>query len=786
MNYPGNQAISPEVQQRIRSTFEQTLGLAEKGSRQEAILGCDFILQLDPQFLPAQTLQHRLEGSAEGGVEVDDLRAQMEGRQSAEDREAEAAALFEETRPGLVAGPAAGSAEGEAPAAGNETILADSLPDLGPPAGEGGGGGEPDDGGDPFDLDDLPELPAPGADEGGVGGGGGGGVGGADEGDELPLPDLSTPDLDLPDEGAAGAPGAGAEDDLRSQLEAKLEARQFEDALALAQANRDRVAGDPELARLATLAGERNEAAPYVERFLSAAAKARQAGDADEAATLTEKARSLDPSHPALAEAGPAGAPAPGAAPDATAGDGDAGGDDLGVGDAGGGDDAGDLDLDDFDFGSGDEEGDRRIAELLADGQGAFEREDYQGAIDAWSRIFLIDIDHEEASRRIEEARRLKNEEERRVEEIFHQAVEAAEEGREEEAREGFQRVLSLSPGYAAAVEQLDRLDSGQGPAPAAPQEKAPPAPPDGEKAEDDEILREQIMIPPEPGQEGEAAVEGGVEGPKGRTMVAGSGPSRAFMLVAGLVLVVVLVGGYFVYQQRDSLFPNAAETPAEAPADVDPVERATRLHEGGKTAMAVNMLRRLPPSAPQYEEAQALISQWEAESQPEEVAPEPAEEVEEEAVSQGDLLAAASAAADAGEYLRARDLLTEAEALAGLPPDGIILEERVETALEPVASAITLMEQGEYTRALPGLWRQHEANPENMDVRLLITDSYYNLAIRALQQGDARTAAEHLEEAVEMSPEPGLERHLRFARTYAERDKDLLYRIYVKYLPAR
>ena len=110
MNYPGNQAISPEVQQRIRSTFEQTLGLAEKGSRQEAILGCDFILQLDPQFLPAQTLQHRLEGSAEGGVEVDDLRAQMEGRQSAEDREAEAAALFEETRPGLVAGPAAGSA----------------------------------------------------------------------------------------------------------------------------------------------------------------------------------------------------------------------------------------------------------------------------------------------------------------------------------------------------------------------------------------------------------------------------------------------------------------------------------------------------------------------------------------------------------------------------------------------------------------------------------------------------------------------------------------------------
>ncbi len=767
MNYPGNQAISPEVQQRIRSTFEQTLGLAEKGSRQEATLGCDFILQLDPQFLPAQALQRRLEGTAEGGVEVDDLRAQMEGRQSAEDREAEAAALFEETRPGLTAGPAAGTPGSEAPAAGNETVLADSLPDLGP-----------DDGEDPFDLTDLPDLPEPGAVETGAESGAGGA-------EDLPLPDLVSPELDSPelDTPELPAPGdpaakaaettAGTGDDLRSQLEAKLEARRFEDALALAQANRDRITGDLELARLATLAGERNEAAPYVERFVTAAAKAREAGNQDEAAALMEKARSLDPSHPALAGSGPGATPA--AATDGPPG---SGGDDT--------DD--DLDLADFDFGSGDEEGDQRIAELLADGQAAFEREDYQGAIDAWSRIFLIDIDHEEASRRIEEARRLKNEEERRVEEIYHRAVEAAEEGREEEAREGFQRVLSMSPGYAAAVEQLDRLDSGQGPAPRPEGEREAPAAPKPEAAEagDDEILREQIMIPPEPGEEGEAAVEGGVEGPKGRTMVAGRGPSRAFLLVAGLVLVVVLVGGYFLYQERDSLFPNAAEAPVGVPAEVDPVERATRLHAGGKTAMAINLLRRLPPAAPQYEEAQALISQWEAESQPEAVAPEPAEEVEEEAVSQADLLAEASAAAEGGEYLRARDLLTEAETLAGLPPEAEILERRVEEALEPVSSAIILMEQGEYTRALPDLWRQHEANPDNMDVRRLITDSYYNLAIRALQQGDARTAAEHLEEAVEMSPGTGLERHLRFARTYAERDKDLLYRIYVKYLPAR
>ena len=53
----------------------------------------------------------------------------------------------------------------------------------------------------------------------------------------------------------------------------------------------------------------------------------------------------------------------------------------------------------------GDSESERRIAELLDEGQRAFESGDHQAAIDAWSRIFLIDIDHQEAARRIEQAR---------------------------------------------------------------------------------------------------------------------------------------------------------------------------------------------------------------------------------------------------------------------------------------------------------------------------------------------------------------------------------------------
>ena len=66
MSYPGDPALASDVQQRILTTFQQTLELASKGSRQEALLGCDFILRLDPQFGPARTLQQLVQAGRSG------------------------------------------------------------------------------------------------------------------------------------------------------------------------------------------------------------------------------------------------------------------------------------------------------------------------------------------------------------------------------------------------------------------------------------------------------------------------------------------------------------------------------------------------------------------------------------------------------------------------------------------------------------------------------------------------------------------------------------------------
>src|SRR6185503_11450311 len=82
MSYAGNPSLPSDVQQRILETFRHTLDVAARGSLEEARLGCDFVLQLDSQFKLAQVLSERLRG-ASGPVEVDDIRAQLDGAPAA-------------------------------------------------------------------------------------------------------------------------------------------------------------------------------------------------------------------------------------------------------------------------------------------------------------------------------------------------------------------------------------------------------------------------------------------------------------------------------------------------------------------------------------------------------------------------------------------------------------------------------------------------------------------------------------------------------------------------------
>ncbi|HVR29947.1 MAG TPA: hypothetical protein VMS86_10490, partial [Thermoanaerobaculia bacterium] len=65
MTYPGDPSLTPDIQSRVLSTFDHTAKLASEGKLQEALLGCDFMLRLDPLFTPAKRLRERLD-SADG------------------------------------------------------------------------------------------------------------------------------------------------------------------------------------------------------------------------------------------------------------------------------------------------------------------------------------------------------------------------------------------------------------------------------------------------------------------------------------------------------------------------------------------------------------------------------------------------------------------------------------------------------------------------------------------------------------------------------------------------
>jgi hypothetical protein len=713
MSYSGNPSLSRDVQQRVLDTFGQTLDLADEGNRQEALLGCDFVLRMDSQFEPARRLQERLRASAGAIVDTGDLRSALNPNSP-------------QTPP-----PPAPNAPNVVPA--------DLFADL-----------------DGLGLE-LPDLP----------------------------------------------PASTA--DLHAELQGLLDQRRFQDLMGLAEREQATITGAPVLLGIVQEAQSRMEAEPYLRKFLAAARAALDAGNDDEAGRNLDKARALDGSHPEIAElAARRRAAAPVAADDL-----------LGSFDLGFGSSSIDLGspLDESSMpgldpslllgdaaGDGAHEGDDRIRGLLDEGQRAFDGGDLQSAIDAWSRIFLIDIDHAEASRRIEHARKLKAESERQVEEVFHDGIARLEANDAAGARQAFQKVVELQPGHSQAREYLVQLEAGKMPVPVAP--KAPrEAPRDGLAGAPESLLlggdldvpgddlKEEILVPPEPGKGAKA-----VERRPTRVGRVREGPGKLFIAVGSAVLLLVLAGAWFVWQNWERYFPNSKpEEQALAPVQ-DPIARATALHEAGKAASAVSQLRRLPPSDPHYQQAQELIKKWDTSEPPAgEATPLTSAAPEVPAVpavppERLALLDSARRAFTEGSYLSASEMLGQAATSGKLEPADAELLVQAREQLKPLAKQIDLFQQHEWEFLIRDLWQLREKSPGNRDVDRLLVDSYYNLGVRDLQRADAVKAAENFQEALNVSTSDAavLRRHMQFAQTYQERPKDLLYRIYVKYLTYR
>ena len=794
MDYPGNASLTREMQQRILSTFQQTLSAAAAGNRQEATLGCDFILRLDSLFAPARQLLDRLE-EGEGPVSVDDLAAAagVAGGGAAEAAGAEA----QVPEPPVEAPAATPPQPAAAPTAAAPPPEIDDLSDLDlemglsdpapapsepaaapqPPAAPAMPAAAPS-------PPDMPAAPPPVPDE-----------------PVAAPPPPETPAAAPPDESAAAPPPPEEPAVPQPPPEEAIAAPAppEEPAPAPPPPEEPAVAPAPDVPVAAppppeAPAAEVEPPPPAAAARESAPAppKAPEAPAVDQLDDLdlslpSEAAPPPEPSPPEPEaptedqEASAMPAPEPQEVPETEAADEETPPTPPEEQPAApplpesveiplGAEPSAQLDT----------ESQQRIDDLLAEGQEAFDGGEYQLAIDAWSRIFLIDIDHADANKRIEEARKLKAEADRKVEERFHEGLAHLESGESDAATASFRAVLEMQSSHLAARNYLEKLEAGEVPVPT---ELSRPA--------DDEVdhgAPETIEADAgdEPDEQPEPKPDRGSKA-VGESMVSvKKSPlkSKSFLAIAAVGMIAVLGGAWYLFDNWSSLFPNSAQE-APAPAVADPLARAKGLHDAGKTPIAIAQLRRLPPSSPQYEEAQALIAQWELEQAPTGLAPEgpsPQELARREA-----LVAEAGAAADRREFMRTSELLSEAATIAPLRGPEVQLLARADEELQELQNFITIFREGEWDLALRDLWLLRESDPGNRDVTRLLVDSYYNLGLRALQRKDAKAAAEHFTQALELSPnDPELPRLADFAVTYQTRSTDLLYRIFVKYHPFR
>jgi tetratricopeptide (TPR) repeat protein len=136
-----------------------------------------------------------------------------------------------------------------------------------------------------------------------------------------------------------------------------------------------------------------------------------------------------------------------------------------------------------------------------------------------------------------------------------------------------------------------------------------------------------------------------------------------------------------------------------------------------------------------------------------------------------------ATAKAEFENAIRARPLPAEAKA-------------EYDHAAEQVAkldAAKSLFTEQKYSDAITNLQPLLAEDPQNANVRRMIVDAHFNLGARALQEERLPDAIREFDEVLKVTPNDELARRSReLAVRYTDEPKDLLYRIYVKYLPLR
>jgi tetratricopeptide (TPR) repeat protein len=424
----------------------------------------------------------------------------------------------------------------------------------------------------------------------------------------------------------------------------------------------------------------------------------------------------------------------------------------------------------------------QKIEQYLSDGDRAFAAGEYSQAIDLWSRIFLIDVTNDSASDRIERAKAKRREQEQKAEAILASGVEAFERGDTEKAHADLTEVLRLDPRNTQAQDYLDRLSETVTPSPSNPY-----TPPGEERLDvfDDELSSgyDAPLMPPDPGTlpapaPAPASKSGKQKAAAARPATAGR--KRPTGLIAAVLALLVLgAGGWFAWTR----FMNPPETQEDTGAGAALLSRASLLAGKGDYDRAIALLRDIKPGDPQHDKAMVMIAdlQQKKSGAAQLIDGVPAAQYYQQRV------AAAGAAFSAGDFSAAKAAFEQAMRVQPLPPDLRTQYEAASQQASKLDAAKSLFSERKYAEAIANLQPLLQAEPQNAGIRRMLADAHFNLAAMALQEERTPDAIRELDEALKLNPNDELARRSReLAQRYNNEPKDLLYRIYVKYLPLR
>jgi tetratricopeptide (TPR) repeat protein len=424
---------------------------------------------------------------------------------------------------------------------------------------------------------------------------------------------------------------------------------------------------------------------------------------------------------------------------------------------------------------SGDDQ--RKVQQYLADGDRAEASGDYQQAIDLWSRIFLIDVTNDEASQRIENAKAKRRDLESRVEALIS-AGETAFGRDNETARAKFTEALRLDPSNLVAHDYLEKLSSKVSGATtggfAAP--PAPP-PPSDRGIFDDEISMSgsyDSLKPPDPGP---APAKKPVKSKAEAAQTSATRGSSMGVIATIAAVVIAAALGWFVwskYMAKPAYDPSLTEAT---------MRQAQVLAKRGHYDEAIAKLQDVKPADPQHDKALEMIAdlQHKKAQAAEMVNGRPAAQVYDESIAAG------RAAYEAHDFDTAKKAFDNAARIKPLPPDVKPIYDAASEQSARLEGARALFADQKYQETIATLNPLLQADPQNQSIRRMLVGAHFNLGAAALQEERVPDAIREFDEVLKNDPNDTMaKRSKELAERYSGQTKDLLYKIYVKYLPLR